>query len=243
MLLQGRPVRGGGRASSPANGDGMALDVTRLAERAPALQRRLLRFAAEQFGAALDFPATESLRSLALVGRAGQKLALPHGLHAERTARELRLNSGLTASPKPEGAETAYTVAIPGEIEAPAFGLRLRIEIERRGPNQSGQDGLRDQFAQTATLRNWKPGDRVRLRHSGGPRKIKEVLARLKVTGTERALWPVLEVGGRILWMRGVEIEPEPGLIVTAEFPSSDVQNRAQKHGKATHVAWGDSTT
>ena len=52
ILLSGRPVRGGGRAS----GDGLALDVTRLAALAPALQRRLLRFAAEQMGAALDFP-------------------------------------------------------------------------------------------------------------------------------------------------------------------------------------------
>jgi tRNA(Ile)-lysidine synthase len=47
---------------------------------------------------------------------------------------------------------------------------------------------------------------------------VKEVLERLRVTGSNRALWPVLEVGGRILWMRGVEVEPEPGLSV-AETP------------------------
>ena len=40
---------------------------------------------------------------------------------------------------------------------------------------------------QTATLRNWKPGDRVRLRYSSGLRKVKEVLERKHVTGTERA--------------------------------------------------------
>ena len=68
----------------------------------------------------------------------------------------------------------------------------------------------------TATLRNWRPGDRVRLRHSGSSRKVKEVIARLHVTGADRTLWPVLEVDGRIVWMRGVELEPEPGLVVTA---------------------------
>jgi tRNA(Ile)-lysidine synthase len=65
------------------------------------------------------------------------------------------------------------------------------------------------------TLRNWRPGDRVRLRYSSGPRKVKEVLERLQVTGSSRAVWPVLEVAGKIIWMKGVELEPEQGISVT----------------------------
>ena len=57
----------------------------------------------------------------------------------------------------------------------------------------------------------------MRLRYSGAPRKVKEVLERLRVTGSSRAVWPVLEVGGRIVWMKGVEVEPEAGLKVLAE--------------------------
>ncbi len=64
------------------------------------------------------------------------------------------------------------------------------------------------------TLRNWRPGDRVTLRYSSGPRKVKEVLERLRVTGTSRSLWPVLELDGRIVWMQGVELEPEPGIAI-----------------------------
>ena len=75
LILPGRPVRGGGRATA----NGLAIDITRLAALHPALQRRLLRQAAEQTGAALDFAATESLRGLALTGRAGQKLELVAG--------------------------------------------------------------------------------------------------------------------------------------------------------------------
>jgi tRNA(Ile)-lysidine synthase len=41
---------------------------------------------------------------------------------------------------------------------------------------------------------------------------VKEVLERLKVTGSSRTLWPVLELDGRIVWMQGVEAEPEPGI-------------------------------
>lgn len=139
------------------------------------------------------------------MGRAGQKLPLAGGLLAERTHRELRLS---LAADRPENDHkaqvTSYAVPIPGEVLAPAFQLALRIDLD---------------FSQApmgpALLRPWKPGDRVRLRHSSGPRKVKEVLERLRVTGNDRALWPVLELDGRVLWMRGVELEPEAGLHIT----------------------------
>jgi len=154
-----------------------------------------------------------------------------------------------------------YSGTIPGEIVAPAFGLRLRIEVAApagtagaaaeeggisskptkmhpsgaKAPNHfidptyglkpvpfteaglsAGSERRPRETGQVATLRNWRPGDRVTLRHSGGPRKVKEVLERLRVTGSGRALWPVLEAGGRILWMQGVEVEPEDGIHVAA---------------------------
>jgi tRNA(Ile)-lysidine synthase len=116
-------------------------------------------------------------------------------------------------------AETApeYCGPIPGEIHAPGFGLRLRIEVDevRMLQTQPAGDGS-SVSGQTARLRNWRPGDRVRLRYSSGPRKVKEVLERLRVTGTGRSVWPVLEVDGRIVWMKGVEVEQEAGLAVAA---------------------------
>ncbi|HXP63823.1 MAG TPA: tRNA lysidine(34) synthetase TilS [Dongiaceae bacterium] len=207
ILLPGKPVRGGGRAS----GAGLALDVTRLAALAPALQRRLLRHAAAKLGSALDFPSTESLRALALEGRAGQRREYVGGLRAERTPRELRMAIEPVSTRQAGTSIPDYIALIPGEIEAPAFGLRLRIETAPAAPSQP-QPGP----ALAARLRNWKPGDRVLLRYSGGPRKVKEVLERLRVTGTSRVLWPVLEVEGRIIWMKGVELEPEPGISVAA---------------------------
>ena len=256
ILLSGRPVRGGGRAS----GDGLALDVTQLAALAPALQRRLVRYAAGQIGATLDFPATEALRALALDGRAGQRRELGQGLRAERTPRELRLTIEAASATGTASAIPEYATLIPGEIVAPAFGLRLRIDassvVQEGGLVGDGVKGggtvseghpsgarapilsidrmyglkpvpflsadRRERLkpvpftGRVATLRNWKPGDRVRLRYSGGPRKVKEVLERLRVTGSSRAIWPVLEVDGRIVWMKGVELEPEPGIAVVA---------------------------
>jgi tRNA(Ile)-lysidine synthase len=210
LILPGKPVRGGGRAS----GDGLAIDCARFAALAPALQRRLLRHAAAQLGANPDFAATESLRELALSGRSGQKLELAHALLAERTPRELRLITGAAAPKKRSASEAVseYSTAVPGEIVAATFGLRLKVE---RSSHAEAAPGTAE-TARVATLRNWKPGDRVRLRYSSGPRKVKEVLERLRVTGSDRGLWPVLECNGRIVWMQGVELEPEQGIAITA---------------------------
>jgi tRNA(Ile)-lysidine synthase len=206
ILLSGRPVRGGGRAS----GEALAVDRIRLAALAPALQRRLLRLAAGRMGVRLDFQTTEALRALALEGRSGQRRELPQGLRAERTPRELRLTVEAVSAGAAE-AIPEYNSEVPGEIVAPAFGIRLRLEISRT-PLEGGPDGP---AAPRGTLRNWRPGDRVQLRYSSGPRKVKEVLERLRVTGSSRAVWPVLEVAGKILWMKGVELEPEQGIVVT----------------------------
>jgi tRNA(Ile)-lysidine synthase len=51
---------------------------------------------------------------------------------------------------------------------------------------------------------------------------VKEVLERLRVTGSSRSQWPVLELDGRIVWMRGVEVEPEPGIRIEAANLSDD---------------------
>jgi tRNA(Ile)-lysidine synthase len=218
ILLPGRPVRGGGRAAGGGSAPSKAIDVTRLAALGPALQRRLLRFAAAQLGAAPDFEATEALRTLSLTGRAGQKLELAQGLRAERTPRELRLTTGPIAEPLGDagGPSREYRGTIPGQIDAAAFGLSLRIDIcPSSGPSE-GQGSA--SWVGQVTLRNWRPGDRVTLRYSSGPRKVKEVLERIKVTGTSRNLWPVLEHGGRIIWMRGVELDPLPGIAISVSY-------------------------
>jgi tRNA(Ile)-lysidine synthase len=197
IILPGRPVRGGGRAAA----EGLAIEVARLAELPIAVQRRVLRLAAERLGAALDFAGTEALRNLALTGRAGQKCELA-GLEGERTHRELRLRGGGAGLGEPERVPE-YLIDVPGEVEAPEWGIRVRVVVS--GDRRDGREAL---------LRAWKAGDRVQLRYSGGPRKVKEVLERMHVTGSARAMWPVVEVDGRIVWMQGVQAEPEPGIEV-----------------------------
>jgi tRNA(Ile)-lysidine synthase len=206
IMLRGRPVRGGGRAWA----DGPAIDLKGLAGLSPALQRRMLRYAADSLCAALDFVSTESLRNLALDGRAGQKLELAQGLRAERTHRELRLTLQPPGSSAANSTKVApeFPVSVPGAIDAPLFGLRICVEVS--------QNTDLDSHLKTALLRSWRPGDRVRISHSSRSHKVKEVLERMKVTGTSRSSWPVLEWAGKIIWMQGIQLESEPGIRVIA---------------------------
>jgi tRNA(Ile)-lysidine synthase len=200
LLLPGRPTRGGGRSSSThPEEETVGIEHGRLREMHPAVARRVLRAAARRLGARLSFEHTEQL--LAMAGpnspRAG-KFNLPGGITVERSLREIRLTRGSTL-PVP-GREHAFVM--PGEVRAAEYGVCLRAESASTAP---------------ATLRPWKPGDRVTLRHSRGPKKVAEVLDRLHVVGAARKNWPVVESGGKIVWMRGIEVEA-PGLRFTAQL-------------------------
>ena len=205
IVLPGRSVRGGGRAAS----EGLAIEANRLAELPVALQRRVLRLAAGRLGAEPDFDGTEALRALALTGKAGQKCELA-GVLGERTHRELRLTAVGRAGAKAPASRPSCEIELPGEVAVAEFGIRVRISV-------SNPAALTCPNPPRAVLRPWKAGDRVRLRHSGGPRKVKEILERMHVTGSARANWPVLEVDGRIVWMQGVQLEPEPGIEVSVK--------------------------
>lgn len=195
LLLAGTPVRGGGRRNSGR--EVLALDVVRFAALGIAMQRRLVRYVTEKFGIALDFEATESVRRIAEEGRTGSRLTLPSGLQAERTPREVRFSLSAVAA---EELPKAVALPVPGEAEG--FGWRFRT---------------RGEVAAAAVVRNWKAGDKVMLRYSSGPRKVKEVLERLKVTGEARTVWPVIEWLGQIVWMQGVEVQPAAGISIQAE--------------------------
>ena len=200
LLLPGRPTRGGGRsASTHPEEETVAIEQVRLRELHPAVARRVVRAAARRLGARLSFEQTEQM--LAMGESRPGKFELPGGITVERSLREIRL----TRSSAPPIPGPAYAFPIPGEIRAPEYGLCLRAE--------RAQEGL-DSAA--AVLRAWKAGDRVALAHSRGPKKVAEVLDRLHAVGEARKNWPVVDWQGRIVWMRGVEVDA-PEFVFTAQ--------------------------
>ena len=124
ILLPGPSGRGGG--PGPGRETPWPLDVVRLAALPPALQRRLLRHAAEQLGSALDFPATEALRELALRAAPGRDASWPQG--SEPSERHANSVWRWKRSPPAPHAMPECTVLIPGRLllQPLAFTWSLR---------------------------------------------------------------------------------------------------------------------
>ncbi len=192
----------------------MGIEQVRLRELQPAVARRVVRAAARRLGARLSFDQTEQILAMtepAMTedGREPRrgKFDLPDGITVERSLREIRLTKirmTRVAGQAPQAANPAYEFRIPGEIRAPAYGVCLHATFVPAA----------DVEGQPATLRPWKPGDRVTLRHSRGPKKVAEVLDRLHVLGSARKSWLVVECQGRIVWVQGAEVDA-PGFTFT----------------------------
>lgn len=213
LLLSGRPVRGGGRSSSTHPEEGaIAIELVRLRELPRAVGRRVVRAAARQLGARLSFEQTERILALMDAPAAPARAArfdLSGELRVERSLREIRLTRAGSADPSAPG--SSYPFQVPGEIVAPEYGVVLRGEGAPCA----------------ATLRAWKPGDRVTLRHSLSSKKVADVLDRLRVLGDARKTWPVIESEGRIVWMRGVDIEGGTLRITEGSWPVPEGPEKA----------------
>lgn len=215
LLLPGRPVRGGGRAvSTHPHAGSLGMELERLRALAPALRRRVLRAAAVQLGCALNFEQTERLMALCEpLGARRQQLAAD--LRAERTPRELRL---VRPAATDDAAETPTAVELPIPGEVSALGVTLRATL------RTGKDAT----VPPAMLRTPRPGDRVRMRYSRAAKPLKEIFSRMHdgagADAAARRAWPLVEWQGRIVWMKGVAVEPDPEVPFTLE----ELSGRAQ---------------
>src|SRR5438094_2115344 len=168
-----------------------------------ALQRRLARAAAENFGLRLEFRHVEEILELISNGCPG-KAALPDGWMASIDTGELKFE------PAPQISESIhdyrYLLPVPGKVPVPETGTlfeAMLISAEKRAACNA--ENLLDSGAAAGelTVRNWRPGDRFWPAHTKAPKKVKELLQEKHVTGDERKLWPVIVSGDEIVWVRG----------------------------------------
>jgi len=197
--------------AEPGAGRGLLLDAAGLARQSVALQRRLMQHACERLAGSPTFEQVEAVRALA--ARPGGTVELPGRVRAVREGGELRL--WVEQERSVAGAEYEYPLTVPGEVALREVGLRLRAQglVPRLAPEKSGLALAREDSV--LVVRNWRPGDRFHPQHSKRPKKVKELLTERKITGRERALWPVVAAGERIVWLRGwgmaADAVAEPG--------------------------------
>jgi len=197
----------------------LSIEIAPLLALPLAAQRRVIVGMIDSEAAgSVSFPLVEEILEL-LRAEPGKLVELPGGYRVKRTRDHLCLES----SDKGEG-DYEYPLHIPGEVEVPELGIRVRATIvdpqELMDKDMTGKDvttkGIagpdRDSLLDPQCLsgavlvRNWRAGDRYWPAHTKQERKVKELLSDRHAIGAEKKLWPVAVGRGDLVWMRGFAV-------------------------------------
>jgi tRNA(Ile)-lysidine synthase len=180
--------------------DGFALSLGQLAGLPLALQRWVIREAAESKGLRLEFRHVEEVRELG-----SSQIMLPNGWVALRNKDELRFRRG-SAIPK---ADYDYRLSVPGRIEVQETGTAFEAVVIPEGRGEGYNAGhLFDalKLGRELQVRNWRAGDRFWPAYTKGAKKLKELLQEQRLAEEEKRLWPVVLNGDEIVWVRGFPV-------------------------------------
>ncbi len=191
----------------PTQGSAGPLKIAILLQHPLALQRRILRAAAECLGVSLEFQHVDELLRLAQSPAAGEKhIVLPGGWRA------LRRYGSLLFEPPQSGQvvdahDFAYSLSLPGEVAVVETGTIFRATLAQVSPQLVGKAYDPVRLPHQLQVRNWHPGDRFWPGHTRAPRKVKELLQDRKVPLAQRRAWPVITSAAsghdEVIWVRG----------------------------------------
>jgi tRNA(Ile)-lysidine synthase len=157
---------------------------------------------------------------LARHGTSGNRLELPGGLVVERVLNDLVFSAG-SERDRTAGRAAAYCypvdVAEGGEavVKIAETGKRLRLKLidwpaAGRETYQEASGALdADRLETPLLIRNWLPGDAYRPHGRGHRGKLKRLLLERRISGKDRAVWPVLTSGGKPVWASGLPVAAE----------------------------------
>jgi len=155
----------------------------------------------------------QQVLELAASPEGGRRIELPRRVVVER-ALGGRLVFTLPAARTARAAQTyQYVVAWNGtgsaQVEVPEIGQRLRLDgidwppMARDTSMQAANALDASRVVPPLMLRNWRPGDAYRPKGRKREHKLKRLFWEQGVPAGERASWPVLLAGERVVWARG----------------------------------------
>lgn len=223
VVVPGEPTRGGGRRQTGSQA--VAIEIQKLCQQPLAVQRRLLRGAAEKIGCSMDFAQVQAVVNLIgqRVHRGSQKkiIELGGGWRIRLLFRELHFER---EAAKSSSADYALSLRIPGEVNIAALGTKIRVCICKgngNGKNASyNPQSVRISTEFELVVRNWRAGDRFRPARHNSEKRLKELLYPLHLSEEEKRLWPVVVAGERIIWVRSIEspeLRTETGELLSIE--------------------------
>jgi tRNA(Ile)-lysidine synthase len=182
-------------------GGGPAVSLSELTALPRALARLVLRGLAEA--------AAGELRSLSRE-EAGAVLALGEGRGGTRS---LDLCGGLTAVAEygtlrfRHGPGEELPVPEPVVLPVPGSARFGSWEIEVRAGEEGDVSVAAGALGREAVVRAWRDGDRMRPLGLGGSKSLQDLFTDRKVPRALRRTLPVVEAGGKIVWVAGVALD------------------------------------
>jgi tRNA(Ile)-lysidine synthase len=182
------------------------------------VQRRVVKAIGEEAGIPLEFKHIEEiLRFAAEEGPSGKELSLPLGWKVRREPEAVVfITPDLRRQERIPDYE--YPLPVPGRVLVPELGMVIEALLVTRPvtpqmppgaqvAEYNPQDLLRAELLpRRLIVRNWRAGDRFWPAHTKLPKKIKELLQERHLAQPERRLWPVVDSGDEIVWMRGFPV-------------------------------------
>jgi tRNA(Ile)-lysidine synthase len=181
-----------------ALGGGPAVSLDELGRQPPAVRRLVLRRLAERAAGDEVHPLSrrEAEEILALGGEGTKSLDLGGGLRAVAEYGTVRFTRTPEATPP-----DPVTLPIPGHVR---FG-NWEIQATLSAPGDVAVSAAA--LGATVTVRAWREGDRMRPVGLGGTKTLQDVFTDRKVPRGLRSSLPVVEAGGRIVWVAGVAVD------------------------------------
>jgi tRNA(Ile)-lysidine synthase len=185
-----------------------------------ALTERLIRRLYQRASGSAQGPTAERVEQvirLAAESTSGSRVELPGGVCVERSFDELIFSRAGKRAVRDETAVAPhtyqYSVTLPkhGATSVSVPELKRCFHLKVIDWPHTERDTKAECVALDADLlrpplilRSWRPGDAYRPRGGRQARKLKRMLLAKRIPIRERAGWPVLESGGRIVWVRGM---------------------------------------
>jgi tRNA(Ile)-lysidine synthase len=191
-----------------------------------AMSKRLIRLLVQKVkphAGQLSSVHVEGVLGLVLRPESGKLVQLPGGREVRRDRNWLCFRStGNVAEGRGVAAKGhAFQVKLPaGEgvvrVVEHSYALRFTaIDWPAEGRETKGTGAVLDRGVLTLPLvvRNWEPGDSVRLQGHQKSHKLSRLLSEAGVSRWEKVAWPVVTSGGKVAWTRrlGVAAEFAPG--------------------------------
>jgi len=220
-------------------GTDVTVSAADLSQLPPALSGRVIRAAAARASrSALSARNVEAIRALAVSERLRGHLDLP-GLVVDRQRGSLTFSASAAVAPKGAASARRTPVApfthpldVPGRVRLMETGQELIASIRSAAPDgdavemtarDAGRAVLQAGSAVPPfTVRNRRPGDRMRPLGAPGRRKVQDLMVDRKIPRETRDSVPiVVDATGRIVWVAGVAVAdecrvtaPEAGVLI-----------------------------